>query len=196
VFLLCSDDTPFKFKKTPEGNRVPPQPAGPKTEMGFVTLKKSDRKETDKIAGRWSDVMISGGIDTRAYTIEDNRILFVCDQRGFKDMNKVRQFVLTQPETVEFEWNNKKSTPADIPKGEDGEAAASDPLAKFQAMQEEQARQQKAAERKAKKAMEERKKKKAKKEAEKKKKEAEKKKKQAEEKAKSEQAKETHKDEL
>ena len=100
--------------------------------------------------------MMTAGIDVRGYSIEDNRILFVCDQRGFKDMNRVRAFLLRQPETLEFEWNNKKSVPGDIPKDEEGgDDAAADPLAKFQAMQEDAQQEAKRKARAEKKAKEE-----------------------------------------
>ena len=52
-----ADDTPFKYTKTADGARMPPTPGGPKTEMGFVTIKGAkDRKKTDQLAGRWGDV--------------------------------------------------------------------------------------------------------------------------------------------
>jgi colicin import membrane protein len=125
--------------------------------------------------------MMTAGIDVRAYTIEDNRILFVCDQRGFKDMSRVRSFVLDQKETEEFEWNSKKSKPGDKVASGDaaGGDAAADPLARFQAMQDEQAALAKRKERQAKKKAQEKKrkqraeKKKKKEVAEKKKKEQE-----------------------
>ena len=167
---------------------MPPAPGGPKTEMGFVTLKPVagwTKKKTDELAGRWSDQMMAAGIDVRGYTIEDNRILFVCDQRGYKDMNRVRSFLLLQAETAEFEWNSKKSYPGAVPLDESGEPAVADPLAKFQAMQDEQAAAAKRAARKLKKDEENRQRemrqakekaaKKKKQEAERKKKEAAKK---------------------
>lgn len=158
--------------------------------MGFVTLKAMDgwtKKKTDELAGRWSDQMLAAGIDVRGYTIEDNRILFVCDQRGYKDMNRVRAFLLIQKETQEFEWNSKKSYPGAVPTDESGEPAMADPLAKFQAMQDEQAAAAKKAARKKKKEEEKRQRElraKKEREAKKKKQEAQKKKKQQEEEAK------------
>jgi len=105
--------------------------------------------------------MMTGGIGVRAYTIEDNRILFVCDQRGHKDMNRVRSFLLQQAETEEFEWNSKKSRPGDGVADADagGDAAPADPLARFQAMQDEQADEEKRRARAEKKKKEERKRK-------------------------------------
>jgi Skp family chaperone for outer membrane proteins len=68
--------------------------------------------------------MMSAGIDVRGYTIEPTRILFVCDQ----------------PQAVEFEWNNKKTTPADLSTNPDSDAdQPTDPMARFTAMQDEQA---------------------------------------------------------
>lgn len=59
---LSTDDTPFKYTKTADGARMPPTPGGPKTEMGFVTIKGAkDRKKTDQLAGRWGDVSETGG---------------------------------------------------------------------------------------------------------------------------------------
>jgi hypothetical protein len=136
---------------------MPPSPNGPKTEMGFVTLNTGKhKKKTDELAGRWGDQMMTAGIDVRGYSIEDDRILFVCDQRGYKDMNRVREFVLSQPETAEFEWNSKKSTPTAK------DAGSPDPVAKFQQMQEEQAAQAKREAKKAKKEREKRRKEKEK----------------------------------
>lgn len=146
-----ADDTPFKYKRNEDGTRVPPMPGGPKTEMAFLTVKEKDKEKTDKLAGKWSDQMMTAGIAVRGYTIEDNRILFVCDERGYRDMTKARNYLLRQPEVVEFEWSNRKSKPGDAPMDENAEPPP-DPLAKFQAMQEEQMAIAKRKERAAKKA--------------------------------------------
>ena len=132
---------------------------------------------------------MSAGIDVRGYSIEENRILFVCDQRGAKDMNRVRQFVLKQSETEEFEWNSRTSKPGDVI---NDEGEANDPMAQFQAMQEEQQAKERREQRKKRKAAQERKRKQ---EKERKKKEAEKKKKakEAEEKKKKKEAEEKKK---
>lgn len=55
--------------------------------------------------------MHSGGVSARSYAVEDQKILFVTDVGGMKDMFKVKKFVLEQPETKEFEWNQQKSAP-------------------------------------------------------------------------------------
>ena len=78
--------------------------------------------------------MNTGGINVRSYTIEDHRILFVCDERGWKDMFKVKKFVLEQHQVVEFEWNQQKYHPepagAKKEEAEEGDEPVH-PLAKF-----------------------------------------------------------------
>lgn len=179
------DDTPFKYGRNADGIRTPPPPpTGAKTEMGFATLKENNKKRTDETAGRWTDQMAAAGIITRGYPVEDNRILFVCDEHGFKHMTRLRSFVLRQPEITEFEWNNKVSRPGDV--SSDDDAPADDPMSKFQAMQEEAAQRERRAERAKKKASKAKAKKaeseKRRKERENKKKAAEKKKKKAQQK--------------
>jgi len=105
------DDLPFKWRAGPNGEKHPPPPGGPKTEMGFVNLKSKDRKLTDRLASQWTDQLTSGGVQCRSYAIEDDKILFVCDSLGYKDMFKVKQFVLKQPQVTEFEWNQQKYQP-------------------------------------------------------------------------------------
>jgi hypothetical protein len=117
----------FKWKKGPNGERTPPAPSGPKTEMAFVSLKSNDRPVTDKLGSQWADQLGSGGVTVRAYTIEDDKILFVADNLGFKDMLKVKNFVLKQAEVTEFEWNQKKYKPEDADSSNSEEFV--DPLA-------------------------------------------------------------------
>jgi len=101
-------DAPFKFRKGPDGQRLPPQHKGPKTEMGFVTLlPKITKAQTEGLAGKWSALLSTGGVEAKGYAVEDNKILFVTE-RGFKDMLKVKDFVLGQKESVEFEWQQQK----------------------------------------------------------------------------------------
>lgn len=52
------------------------------------------------------------GVSTRAFAIEADRMLFVCDERGAADMRRVQLFVLQQKETLEFEWNQNKIKPS------------------------------------------------------------------------------------
>lgn len=104
-------DAPFKWRRGEDGSRQPPEQTGPKTEMGFVTVdSKLSKDEVSKVAGRWTDQLVTGGVDTRAYPIDANRVLFVCDRFGARDMIKVREFLMSQKEVVDFEWNQKKVT--------------------------------------------------------------------------------------
>jgi hypothetical protein len=93
--------------------------------------------------------MSAGGIGVRGYTVEDHRMLFVCDQRGAADMVKARKFLLRQKEVEVFEWDNKKTKPSDVDQGsdEDGSAAKPDPMEKFREIQAENARKHKKLER-------------------------------------------------
>jgi len=101
-------DQPFKFRKGPDGKRLPPEHKGPKTEMGFVTLlPKITKAKTEELAGHWASLMATGGVDAKGYAVEDNKILFVTE-KGAKDMLKVKDFVLEQKEVVEFEWQQQK----------------------------------------------------------------------------------------
>jgi len=101
-------DQPFKFRRGPDGKRLPPEPRGPKTEMGFVTLlPKITKAKTEEIAGRWATLLSTGGVEAKGYAVEDNKILFVTE-KGAKDMLKVKDFVLEQKESVEFEWQQQK----------------------------------------------------------------------------------------
>jgi len=111
------DDEPFKWQRGPNGERRPPDRRAPKTEMGFVSLTPDFTKErTDKLATQWGDLMHTGGLHVKAYGIEDAKILFVTDEKGYKDMVKVKEFVLRQPVVTEFEWNQQKYTKNDIDK--------------------------------------------------------------------------------
>jgi hypothetical protein len=51
------EDEPFKWKRDESGGRRPPEKKGPKTEMGFCTIKsKYTKADTEKIAARWTEV--------------------------------------------------------------------------------------------------------------------------------------------
>lgn len=124
-----ADDTPFKWRKDASGHKMPPPPSGPKTEMGFVQLDKSTtRSQADALAAKWTDIMTTGGVASRAYVIEDDKILFVCDVAGIKDMMRVKKFALKQPETMEFEWNQKKYPKPEKPEEDDEDDIYQDPL--------------------------------------------------------------------
>ena len=99
-----------RWKKGPEGQRLPPKQRT-KSEMAFVNLRKPITKdETSKWAAEKSDLLTSGGVEVKGYSVEAGKVLLVADG-GFKDMAKVQRFVLKQDRVVDFEWNQKKSYP-------------------------------------------------------------------------------------
>jgi len=105
------DDEPFKWRKDEKGNRHPPMPKG-KTEMAFVTLIPGfDKKKTEELVGKWMDLLRTTAVGAKGYAIEENKILFVTDEKGYADMNKVKRFVLKQRETEEWEWSQQKARP-------------------------------------------------------------------------------------
>jgi len=99
-------DEDFKWSRGPDGSRRPPDRKGPKTEMGFVTVNTDIKSETEAIAKRWQQLLKTGGVEGKAYAVEDNKIIFVVEG-GFVEMMKIRDFALNQDEAVNFEWNQK-----------------------------------------------------------------------------------------
>lgn len=105
------DDDMDHWVKGPDGRRRPPEPKY-KSEMVFVGLKgELDEDDTSKWSGRLSDVLNSGGVLVKAYPVEPGRALFVLEH-GTKDLEKVKQFMLEQPEVADFEWNQQKFYPS------------------------------------------------------------------------------------
>ena len=99
-----------RWKKGPDGQRVPPKQRT-KSEMAFVNLRRPITKdETSKWAAEKADLLTSGGVEVKGYSVEAGKVLMVADG-GFKDMAKVQRFILKQDKVVDFEWNQKKSYP-------------------------------------------------------------------------------------
>jgi len=83
------------------------QTSGPT--MMFATVNYEGccvKKETEKLANRWSSLLYSTGMDAQAYVIEDDQILF-SSQHGLH-ANEIKQFALQQPECVAVEWNQHR----------------------------------------------------------------------------------------
>jgi len=105
------DDESFKWRRGPNGERIPPEPKGPKMEMGFATLTPGTKKsECETIASRWTQLLSTDAVPVKAYAIEDDKLLLGVEG-GFVDMIKVKEFVLDQPEAIEFEWQQQKFKP-------------------------------------------------------------------------------------
>jgi len=84
----------------------------PKPEMMFVQLKEEyDTKEkVEKVAAKWTQLLITNGLKIRPYPIDDNRLLFVVDT-GMYDTEEFKKFALDQEETKVFEHKSQKYYP-------------------------------------------------------------------------------------
>jgi hypothetical protein len=81
------------------------------TASAIIKLKYSKTKARLKIvADKWGRVLTQMGITSKVYDVEGSKIVFVAE-RGFNDMIRIREYVLAQKETVEFEWKQKKYYP-------------------------------------------------------------------------------------
>jgi len=104
-------DEGFKWRRGPNGARMPPEPKGPKMEMGFATLQPGTKKKAcEEIAAKWAALLSTAAVPVKAYSIEDDKILLGVEG-GFMDMFQVKEFALDQPETIEFEWQQQKFRP-------------------------------------------------------------------------------------
>eukprot|EP00457_Paulinella_chromatophora_P017112 gb/GEZN01018075.1/.p1 GENE.gb/GEZN01018075.1/~~gb/GEZN01018075.1/.p1 ORF type:complete len:200 (+),score=43.55 gb/GEZN01018075.1/:28-627(+) len=91
------------------GHVLPPKT---KMEMVFTEVKTGSKRETEELTTKWTAILSTGQLLLKSYAIEENRILFVVES-GYRDVMRLKEFVLSQPETVNFEWNQQKSTPED-----------------------------------------------------------------------------------
>jgi len=84
------------------------------TQMMFATLKQEVGEElgkpgTDQLASRWSTMLQTGGVTTQVYAVDPGKILFVVSQPGV--VRRLKEFVLSQPETDWFEKDQKQFFP-------------------------------------------------------------------------------------
>ena len=61
---------------------------------------------TEKIAIKWTDQLVLGGVQS-SYTVEDDQILLQED----RNMLQLKDFVLAQPEVEKWTWNSKDYFP-------------------------------------------------------------------------------------
>jgi len=115
--------------KPPEPPNIPFDPKNPmeyvkaskkgKPAMMFASLDKiKDKKsgemrdrtkeETEEVAFKHKSLMQSGHLDGTPYVIDPNKILWTV-QDGSKGY-QVKHFLMQQPEVVEFEWEQQKTT--------------------------------------------------------------------------------------
>eukprot|EP00928_Gymnodinium_smaydae_P072133 TRINITY_DN55550_c0_g1_i1.p1 TRINITY_DN55550_c0_g1~~TRINITY_DN55550_c0_g1_i1.p1 ORF type:complete len:238 (+),score=47.11 TRINITY_DN55550_c0_g1_i1:71-784(+) len=83
-------------------------------QMSFATLlmsaaEKLGKEGTDKLASRWKSSLEVGGVNAQAYSIEPGKILFVTQEAG--NLQKIKEFVLSQEEIDWWEFSQKKYFP-------------------------------------------------------------------------------------
>jgi len=81
--------------------------------MAFVSVNSPNKKQTELIANRWQAKLKASGASIKAFAFENSRIIFIADERGYKDMVKVKEFCLLQKETKDFEWNQQVFKPTE-----------------------------------------------------------------------------------
>mmetsp|Transcript_68963 Transcript_68963/g.128787 ORF Transcript_68963/g.128787 Transcript_68963/m.128787 type:complete len:218 (+) Transcript_68963:51-704(+) len=84
------------------------------TQMTFATLTMNKAEElgkegTDKLASQWKGMLETGGVSAQCYSIDPGKVLFVTDGPGLVD--KVKDFVLQQPDVDWFEFQQKRHFP-------------------------------------------------------------------------------------
>lgn len=78
--------------------------------MMFATLDYEGccvKNKTEEIAGKWSAMLKTAGMDQQMYVIEDDQVLF-STQAGLH-ANEIRDYVTQQPECVAVEWNQART---------------------------------------------------------------------------------------
>jgi len=96
----------------------PLKPGKTQTAMVFALIKKSQKEhptdpnaEANKLAAQWRDLMLTGGIDQlNIFAVEPDRLLIVVQDKA--RVPEVMKFVLSRPETIEFEWDQRKYYPS------------------------------------------------------------------------------------
>merc|ERR1719158_1123263 len=63
-----------------------------------------------KMAIRWASMIQNAGVNVKCYAVGSNRILFTTQGRGV--FAELKKFVLQQPETDYFEFNQQRFFPA------------------------------------------------------------------------------------
>ena len=79
--------------------------------MTFAQLKPgvcTKRECTEKIAIKWTDQLVLGGVQIKPYAVEDDQILLTQEDGN---MLQLKDFVLAQPEVEKWTWNSKDYFP-------------------------------------------------------------------------------------
>lgn len=82
--------------------------------MTFATLKQSEAEKlgkegTEQLSSRWKTLLETGGVNAQTYAVDPGKLLFVTNGPGL--IWKVKDFVLQQPETDWFEYQQQRFYP-------------------------------------------------------------------------------------
>eukprot|EP00455_Lapot_gusevi_P024550 TRINITY_DN255_c0_g1_i2.p1 TRINITY_DN255_c0_g1~~TRINITY_DN255_c0_g1_i2.p1 ORF type:complete len:189 (-),score=86.94 TRINITY_DN255_c0_g1_i2:92-658(-) len=114
INAMEDDDPDNPFRKNADGSPVPKESGH--TQMAFVTLRpeySTTKSATELLGYKWAEILKTGGVRMRPYAVEDDKLLFVTEG-GLNDMSQVQKYVMDQPESLEFEWNQQKVKPSRI----------------------------------------------------------------------------------
>jgi len=86
------------------------------TQMTFATLKQDKAEElkkegTERLASAWKTMLETGGVNAQCYAVDPGKILFVTNGAGL--VGRVKEFVISQPETDWFEHQQKRFYPGE-----------------------------------------------------------------------------------
>eukprot|EP00943_MAST-04B_sp_MAST-4B-sp1_P006453 g6453.t1 len=74
--------------------------------MTFAQLKPDicqNRGCTERLAIKWTDLLVLGGVQIRPYAVEDDQILITQEDNNVKQL---KEFILSQPEVEKWTWNS------------------------------------------------------------------------------------------
>mmetsp|Transcript_46727 Transcript_46727/g.144360 ORF Transcript_46727/g.144360 Transcript_46727/m.144360 type:complete len:163 (+) Transcript_46727:1-489(+) len=86
---------------------------GMQMSLAALTQELSERvgkPGTEEVAARWKTLLETGGVKAELQVVDPGRVLFVTHGPGF--VGNIREFVLSQPETDWFEFQEQRSFPA------------------------------------------------------------------------------------
>mmetsp|Transcript_85527 Transcript_85527/g.155779 ORF Transcript_85527/g.155779 Transcript_85527/m.155779 type:complete len:225 (-) Transcript_85527:50-724(-) len=83
-------------------------------QMSFATLKQEEAEKlqkqgTEVLASRWKAMLETGGVNANIFSIDPGKVLFTVNGPGL--IWKIKEFVLQQPETDWFEYQQKQFYP-------------------------------------------------------------------------------------
>ncbi len=79
--------------------------------MTFAQLKPDicrSRDCTERLAIKWTDLLVLGGVQIHPYAVEDDQILITQEDNN---VMQLKEFVLSQPEVEKWTWNSRDYYP-------------------------------------------------------------------------------------